>query len=385
MMRALLATVVCVFVLDLAAGLTCDKNLEGEYEFFEDEEKLTNKDFNCMRGSTEVKAVLKVGAPTQVGIPQAWCNAVVDKTPHLKTIFEKVEISTGIKCKYECREHPKEYRCQSKPFGERCPCEHKPPSVIVKPVASELGAQSILGQSDVVNEEGELTCVGKEEGFQFPDAVSCIGIRADVLKKRVHFKKGHKDKCYFEISSKSETRYAKSDDSLQGCMYVCKQASPRCTVNTGGKHCDCKSSGLVKQLVPLGEAVRIARIVQQTCETGQCGPCGECVDGLCQLIAGAHMENRCSCGEICPLEDRRRGNYGGQILCEPNSVLDCMAKPEWQPVNGVKYEPGTIRPDFCTEGETQDLGDTCGCAPGYIQKPGDDPTVENFVCVKAGN
>lgn len=364
--------------------LTCLKfSGDGEYQFFDGEELLANEEFNCMRGTHEAKPTLQVTAPVVLENPLI-CEARLNKKAHTKNFFEKVEVPTGIRCKYECREHPNEYSCQSKPFNGQCPCKEKGTSVVVKPVSSELGPTSILGQSDVIDEQGEMTCEGKAEGFQFPDPVPCVGIRAEVTKKRVRFKKDNPRECVFETSRRPETRYTETnpdDLNMQGCQYVCKMAGPRCTDSLGGNTCQCRSPGLAKLLVPLSEDSLNARVRQKNCVEGECGPCGECRDGLCKLKKDAHLGNFCPCGEICPMVDSRRNHLGGKLMCEPNFRLDCMARPEWKSVDGGVYHPGTKYPDYCSPGPEQDLGDSCGCAPGYVEKPG-NPGLSNFICRK---
>lgn len=390
--RTVTLAVLSAILLNTVTGLRCEAE-DGVYNFFDGEDRITPDRFHCMKITTDSPSTLQVLPPAEMVAPLT-CSALQDGRESVKVRYERVEVNTGIMCTLECKVDLGMYRCRNKPSEGQCPCEPKRPSVIVKPISSELGPGILLGgqsdtlggQNDPFNEVGAQTCDNKPAGFEFPDAVPCISIRAEVTKRRVKYIQGIQDDeqhCSVQTTTESETRYTQSSPdnvNLEGCVHVCKEAGPRCIQPTSAQgaqnlaqessQCRCASPGMTKQLVPMEPLEVTARLGQTTCEMGECGPCGECDNGKCVLKENAHLGDHCPvCGEICPTEDERTRNHGGKLLCIPNVNIDCMEKRRGLFKPGRKYgPPGTEFPDLCTPGK-MDAADTCGCAFGYMERP----------------
>lgn len=361
------SAVFLLMLLPVCFSVTCRRSDTGGFEFFDKNKPFTPEPFDCIQVQLSSNSAQNVLPPSSSG--SSVCAVSTDSKDRTSSRYEKSAVSTGLTCIHECREQPNVFHCTGRPAGGECPCEPKGPRVVIKAISSALGAQALSGQSD----KGEtLTCDGKEAGFAFPDAVPCLSVRADVVKRRVWFKKGSETKCRFKTGSATETRYVAAEPTelnLQACMWVCKKAAPRCETLTGGDECHCKSPGLQKILVGLNQDEMNGMVRMSGCTSDSvCGDCGFCdEDGLCQLIDGSSLGNYCSCGKICPTVDLRE-NKVSEVACVLNTALGCMAKPEWlSNGSGKAYFAGTENvQDFCYDGEN-DAADTCGCAPGYSE------------------
>lgn len=364
-----LTLVIVLYCAQQAYTLTCQKTAGGEFEFFDGPTKVTPSTFRCMHLTVQTDSTLVVSPPTPSASHRGKCRAVHDNVQKWVREYEKVneDVNTGILCKYECRDQTGKFRCKSSPKNKMCECEEKKLHVVIRPVSSELGVETLRGQGELTGGQG---CEDKEEGYQFPDAVPCISIRAEVRKKRV-FKTNVRNKCLSRTERRTETRFTPADPTelnIQGCMWVCKEAAPRCTGRTTNGRCNCEVPGLQKVLVGLSEEQLTGLMRQTECvKGGDCGPCGVCnEEGKCLLKERAWEGDHCPCGEICPVTDERE-NAGGKLLCVPNTSLLCMAEPEWKRSGkGNNYRAGVEVPDFCRKGKT-DMGDTCGCREGYIE------------------
>lgn len=378
----MLAILILLFCSRSVWTLSCAKSRSGKYEFFDGDKKIIPEVFRCLRVTVEVDSTLAVSLQSTKRSSNV-CRAVHDGKRKTYSKYDKVAmntVDTGVMCTYECREQTGQYRCTSEPSNRRCECEKKGPNVVIAPISSDV----LLGQSEQNVESG---CEDKEEGFQYPDAVPCISVRAEVTKKRVAFKNKSRGKCTVKTETRAETRFipaAPAELTLQGCLWVCKKAAPRCTANIKGGECNCASPGLQKVLVLLNEDELNGLVRQSSCElSAQCGPCGVCVKGRCMLKENAREGNNCPCGMICPATDKR-SNPGAQLLCIPNTSLLCMAEAHWMDNgNGKMDHPGEEIPDFCREGVT-DSGDYCGCRDGYIEYLKKEKTGQGSVrCKKA--
>ncbi|CDF36164.1 unnamed protein product [Chondrus crispus] len=291
-------------------------------------------------------------------------------------------------CTLTCKVDFGRYHCTEKANNGECVCAPQQPQVVVKPVASELGPGPLLGGQSDLNGPQEQTCVDKPVGFQFPDAVPCVSIRADVVKERVHFIMGKTDDCTVRTGEAPETRYMETTPDnvgLQGCVYVCKMKAPKCTGPKAEGKCRCASPGISKQLVAMSQLAGTTRLVEKCTSDKGCEPCGFCKNSVCELKKEAHLGSNCDCGKICPAKDYRLRKTGASISCEPNFSMDCMARPDWMDMktapNGkaTSFLDGTEVPDLCTAGPT-DASDMCGCAPGYEERLVSNDTER--VCVK---
>jgi len=308
------------------------------------------------------------------------CKAVSVTIAKTNTVYDRVDVATGIKCTYVCRSPLQEYQCTSKVSNEVCSCEKAGPRLVVIPVAS---SGVLVGHDEEkILHEG---CVGRTQGYQFPDPVPCVSMKGDVKKQRVQYTKVKKvrvqytnesGRCKVRVVRKTEVRYAASKPNalnLEGCIYVCRQAGPRCTGRIEDGMCECSSPGLIKQLVPLDSMTLSSRMRQTNCKSGSCGRCGVCNrdTGHCELHRDMTSRKRCPCGAKCPSveEAGARSNKGGRLDCEPNVKLECMKKPGWlEGVMKENVEAGTVWPNKCISG-TNDQLDSCGCAEGYVEKP----------------
>lgn len=347
-----------------------------------DNQKFTPDRFHCLKITTDSPSTLQVSPPLE--FPPGHCSALQDGKASVKVKYEEVDFNTGIMCTLECKVEPNRYRCTEKASDNLCRCEAKTPIVIVKPISSELGPGPLIGgQSDLLN-EGAQTCDDKAVGFEFPDGVPCISIRADVTKRRVNYIENDEGRCLVSTRTEPETRYMETSPdnvNLQGCVYQCKMAGPRCYEPESETRCKCASPGMTKQLV-LMDHLEVAERFGQECdermENEDCGPCGTCHGNVCVLKTNAHLEKRCDCGMICPSEDTRIGDLGSPLVCVPNTKLQCMGKREEYGNRKRKYVRGTENPDLCTDGKTN-AADTCGCAVGYDEQPGPEQSTK---CVK---
>lgn len=383
--QVLVAAAICATAISYANSYRCEES-NGSYKFYEGDEEIEPKQFPCLKISNESPSTLQVLPTAQMVAPRR-CSAVQDGKPSTKVKYERVEVNTGIMCTLRCKLDTGKYRCVEKAEDGECLCEPQKPQVVVRPVNSELGNGPLLGgQNDITNGPEKQTCDDKYAGYEFPDAVSCVSIRADVEKERVHFVKGKTDECFVRTGEAPETRYMPQENGgLQGCLYVCKATAPKCTGPKEDDKCECASRGLTKQLVPLGPVDTSTRLVETCNEEEGCGSCGVCKDGVCELKAEAHLGNNCECGRICPAVDERQRKTGGSIPCEPNFALECMARPDWMDSSTTEsgkkmnFLDGKEVPDLCTEGST-DASDTCGCAPGYEEQLVSNDTER--ICVK---
>lgn len=375
----------CAFLLSTATGFRCQvKN--GEYVFFDGDDEITPDRFHCLRVETDSDSTLQVRPQSPTG-DTLRCSALQDGKASIKVKYEPVQMDTGIMCTLSCKEEPGKYRCNKKEEDGECLCEPQTPHVVVKPVSSEIGPEALLGgQNEILDGAEGHQCHDKAVGFQFQDAVPCISIRAEVTKRRVKFMQGNADDCTVDTKPEMETRYMRTSPDnlnlhLQGCVYACKLAGPRCTEEEDGANCKCASPGMTKQLVPLDHMDVSARF-QKECgdEEGACGPCGECKDKLCELKTDAHLGKNCECGKICPMFDERTGPKGGKIPCKSNVLLGCMANPNWLDPSRASYGTGTEFPDLCTEAEGKpDAADTCSCKAGLEEKLGENGTAVSCV------
>lgn len=242
-----------LYYLQRASALTCQKTSRGEFEFFDGTTKIAPSTFPCMRATIETDSTLVVSPPTSSMAGELECPAVHDNVQKWVPKYERVheDMKPGIMCKYECREQAGEYGCKLSPKNGLCECGEKKPRVVIRPVTSEQGVEILLGQGEST---GRQSCEDREEGYEFPEAVPCISVRAEVRKRRV-FKTNVMNECLFRTETRGETRFTLAalaeHESLQRCKWVCKEAAPRCTERKGNGRCDCELPGLRKVLVGL--------------------------------------------------------------------------------------------------------------------------------------
>lgn len=377
MTLSIFAFVLSIALASVASSIECRRN-GMDFEFYDGDKVLEPSTFDCIRITKPGETTVHVNYLNDDGEGRKICQISDDGNPKEKKVYIRSELKTGMSCNYICRESEGLYKCDAptKPIQNSCICHPAKPRVLIHPV------ESISGQGD--EEEEKDSCEDKPEGYQFADPVPCSSITGDVTKLRVNYINEDLDKCSAVLSMKKETKYSEETPkelNLQGCLFVCKKAGPKCVGEIEDGKCDCQSPGLRKRLVAMDTLGVRDLLTQKRCVVGLCGPCGSCdgVTGLCGLHHNAHEGNFCDCGEVCPQRDLRALEHrGGKILCRPNVALDCMKKPRWLTSLFEQKEPGTRYANMCTSGRV-DATDTCSCATGYMEQPG---PFSGVYCVK---
>lgn len=358
-------------VCNVGRSLECHKRLDGSFEFRENDEVVVPKPFDCLSVMKSVPSSVMATYMSTDNDGRNVCQINDDGVPKDKKIYSPSEVETGQLCQYKCKDATGLYRCEvpSKPTDNACTCVPRQHSVIIQAiVGTELG-----GQNEEIEEE--KSCAGKPEGYQFPDPVPCISLRAEVTKRRVDFIDQEQRLCKVETGLKPETRYiqaSRDDLNLQGCFNVCKRAGPRCISEEVDGRCECASPGLAARLVSMTDTSMRDVINQKNCASDGCGRCGVCNKETkkCMPRSLSREGDFCPCGEICPEEEERHPDLrGGKILCIPNAGLECVRKTGLFDKMFNQPEPGTKKPNLCTPGKS-DRADTCSCAPGYHVIPG---------------
>lgn len=371
-----LAAALLVSFQVVQASVTCKFDGDGVPQLVLEGSDTANKPFNCVEVNKMIPAK-SVHAPLDA-VKSCEVSIGVEKK---KTSYKRTDMFTGDMCVYKCGGSPKDFYCTGPTSGGKCPCKlagekllvtRYNPSVSGQSEASNFGSMTLGGQSDFSAYPGDDgSCDGKEEGHQFHDDQGCVSIKADVTKYRVTpLREGE---CSAVETRSSETRYMPSDPNdmnLQGCMHVCKKAGFTCQGPVKDETCPCNSSGLAKRLVPLSEMQFTSRVIQQECKSDTCGACGVCNQQTLQCeLSKKSMGNVCPCGERCPTHEqaKQRRNQAGALDCQPNMALECRpVQPSFlSGLFGAPTARGTSRPDYCYCGKKSDLGDHCGCAPGY--------------------
>lgn len=370
--------VLALSLVSIASSLECRKNFVGEFQLLEDEKVVNPGAFACMRITKPDQTTVHITYLNDDADGRKVCQISDDGTPKDKRVYIRSQVQTGTMCKYVCKDSEGLYSCDTAttPVQNACTCHVAKPRLLIHPV------DSISGQSD--EEEEEDGCEDKPEGYQFADPVSCSSMTGDITKLRVNYLDDKLKRCSAKVSKQKETKYteAPNEVNLQGCLYVCKKAGPRCIGEVEHGKCDCESPGLRKRLVPMDNIGVRDLLTQKRCIPGECGPCAACNDetGHCKLHQNAHEGNFCDCGEVCPQRDLRAPEHkGGKILCRPNIAIECMKKPGWLTSLFDSNAPGTRYANLCTSGHV-DATDTCSCAPGHTEQPG---PFSGVYCIKS--
>lgn len=372
MVAKLILTCFLIFLTGYVVALECVMDNDGSSQFREHGEVIEPKPFDCIRITRPLETTVSITHTSKDDEGRKICQIQEDGLPKDKKIFLRSNVPTDMRCKYTCKRSDDLFKCitETSPSDNACICEPALYRVITERVTDE-----IHGQSEA---EEERSCDGRQEGFQFPDPIPCSSMQADIDRRRVDYTGNDDGMCNVVPSIKTETRYTEVLPShpsyspdLQGCLYVCKMAGPRCTEEeTDDGKCKCASPGLTGRLVPMNE-VELNEAVR-TIKNGKitdCGPCGflNHQTNDCELHRDAHNEDRCPCGEICPVRDIRKGNRRTKIGCVSNVKLECMRKASWLKNVSDVSKPGTRIANLCRQGSIDAL-DTCSCADGYIQR-----------------
>lgn len=341
-------------------GVYCIER-DGELVLRDGDKDVSGDAFGCKKvlGRTETRKVAMLKAIVN---KQAMCEIRVHSGVRQRFVLRRSDNADddkhGYFCKYKCvGARRNSYDCTGKVKMGECTCEKKHAHV------------EIVGVKGIGSDALDETCLGRSEGYQFPDGVACVSIRADVRKRRTRYINRKRTVCKTERVRLGETRYMKSTKmvkNLQGCFYICKRRTPVCFQRLDGNRCKCRYKGLKKMLVGMGDGEVQSVLDQESClESNDCGVCGVCNrrNGECMVIKGASEGNYCSCGEICPSVDERKGNKGGKIVCIANVRMGCN-KHGGGTGTGTGTGTGRVYGNYCSSGSV-DKRDLCSCARGY--------------------